>query len=45
MILSEPIGYTLPKIADNDIQRIEANIHETFSLNCEGQAFPSPDFR
>ena len=41
----EPIGSTMPKMADNDIQRIESEIHSQFSLSCEGQAYPTPKFR
>ena len=41
----EPIGSSVPKIADNDIQRRESAVGETFSLGCEGQSHPPPDFR
>ena len=42
---SEPIGSSVPKVADNNIQRREDKIHSQFSLTCEGQGFPSPSFR
>ena len=41
----EPIGSSVPKIADDDIQRHESGAGETFSLGCEGQSHPPPDFR
>ena len=41
----EPIGSSVPKIADDDIQRQESGAGETFSLGCEGQSHPPPDFR
>ena len=39
----EPIGSSVPKIADDDIQRHESGAGETFSLGCEGQSHPPPN--
>ena len=41
----EPIGSSIPKIADNDIKRSYEGISNQLSLTCEGQAFPPPNFR